>query len=63
MNAGTRVPNAPAPVSDQRATMRSIVVNEVDRSEASSIVTGANGLFERAIGPGSWHEPGLKGHL
>jgi hypothetical protein len=68
MNAGARVPNAPALVPDQRATIRSVVVNEVDRSKASSIITGANGSFERAIGPGSMifspglsHEPGLKG--
>jgi hypothetical protein len=63
MNKGARVPNAPALVPDQSAMIRSVVVNEVDRSEASSIVTGANGSFERAIGPGSWHEPELKGDL
>jgi hypothetical protein len=54
-------PRSPAPVPNQRARLRSIVIN-VDRSKASSIdnYREVGGSFERVIGPGSWHEPGLK---
>jgi hypothetical protein len=64
MNAGEFPMRSPAPVPDQRARLRSVVVN-VGRSEASSIDNWreVDDSFERAIGPGSWHEPGLKGDL
>jgi hypothetical protein len=43
------------------ATIRSVV----DRSEASSIDNWreVGGSFKRVIGPGSWHEPGLKSNI
>jgi hypothetical protein len=47
------------------AMIRSVVVNDIDRSEASSIDNWreVGGSFERVIGPGSWNKPGLKGDL
>jgi hypothetical protein len=55
---------APAPVPDQRARLRSVVVMSID-IEASSIDNWreVGGSFERVIGPGSCYEPGLKGDL